>query len=53
MNFNYIFNSVSLILKYIAIVLLVPCICAFILHENYALKPFISVAFQRLCKIVT
>ncbi len=44
MNFNYIFNSVSLILKYIAIVLLVPCICAFILHENYALKPFIYTA---------
>ncbi len=44
MKFNYIFNSVSLILKYIAIVLLIPCICALILHENYACSPFIYTA---------
>lgn len=40
MNLRYILNIVSLILKYMAIVMLVPCICAFIIKETNAWQPF-------------
>lgn len=41
MNYRYIFNTLSLILKYIAVVMLIPCICAFIYKETNAYQPFI------------
>ncbi|MBQ8886466.1 MAG: TrkH family potassium uptake protein [Candidatus Gastranaerophilales bacterium] len=41
MNFNYVFNTVSLILKYIAVVMLVPCICGLIYQEYTHCQPFI------------
>lgn len=42
MNYNYAFNTLSLILKYIALVILVPCICALIYKEYSACIPFIG-----------
>ncbi len=42
MNFRYVFNTVSLIMKYIAIVILVPCICALIYKEYNDCLPFIT-----------
>jgi trk system potassium uptake protein TrkH len=44
MNFKYIFNTLSLILKYIAVVMLVPCVCALIYKETNAYQPFIYVS---------
>lgn len=41
MNFTYVFNTVSLILKYIAVVMLLPCICALIYKEYSSCEPFI------------
>ncbi|MCD7739886.1 MAG: TrkH family potassium uptake protein [Candidatus Gastranaerophilales bacterium] len=41
MNFKYIFNTISLILKYISVVMLIPCICALIFKEYNACFPFI------------
>ncbi len=41
MNYRYIFNTLSLILKYISVVMLIPCICAFIYKETNAHQPFI------------
>ncbi len=41
MRYRYIFNSVSLILKYISVVMLIPCICALIFKEYNAYQPFI------------
>lgn len=41
MNYRYIFNTLSLILKYISVVMLVPCICAFIYKEGNAYQPFV------------
>ncbi|MCD7780060.1 MAG: TrkH family potassium uptake protein [Candidatus Gastranaerophilales bacterium] len=42
MNFRYVFNTVSLILKYISVVMLVPCICALIFKEYNACIPFVA-----------
>lgn len=44
MNFRYVFNTVSLILKYISVVMLVPCVCALIFKEYSAYQPFIYAA---------
>lgn len=41
MNYRYISNTLSLILKYIAVVMLIPCICAFIYKETNAYQPFV------------
>ena len=41
MNFSYVFNTVSLILKYIAVVMLVPCICGLVYKEYSSCEPFI------------
>ena len=41
MNYRYIFNTLSLILRYIAVVMLVPCICAFVYKEVNAYQPFV------------
>ncbi len=41
MNFRYIFNTVSLILKYLSVVMLVPVVCALICKEYAAGFPFI------------
>ncbi len=48
MNYRYIFNSISLILRYIAVLMLIPCICSIIMKEWGAYQPFIvasSVSF--------
>lgn len=42
MNYNYAFNTLSHILKYIAIVILVPCICALIYKEYSSCIPFVG-----------
>lgn len=39
MNFRYILYTLSLILRYISVVLLIPCICAVILKEYNAIIP--------------
>lgn len=41
MNHRYIFNTISLILKYISVLMLVPCICAVWFKEWHAYQPFI------------
>ena len=41
MNFSYVFNTVSLILKYIAVVMLVPCLCGLFYKEYSSCEPFI------------
>ncbi len=42
MNYKYALNTLSLILKYISVVILVPCICALIYKEYNACIPFIG-----------
>ena len=41
MNFRYVFNTVSLILKYLSVVMLVPVICALIYKEYCAYQPYV------------
>ncbi|MBQ9245203.1 TrkH family potassium uptake protein [bacterium] len=41
MNFRYVFNTVSLILKYLSVVMLVPVIFALIFKEFDAYQPFV------------
>ena len=41
MNFSYVFNTVSLILKYIAVVMLGPCLCGLFYKEYSSCEPFI------------
>ncbi len=48
MNLKYILNIVSLILKYIAVVMLVPCICAIVLKETQAWQPFAGASILAL-----
>ncbi len=45
MNFRYVFNTVSLILKYLSVVMLVPVICAVIYKEYDAYQPFLAASF--------
>ena len=40
MNLTNILNAVSLILRYISVLLLIPCICALFLKEYSAILPF-------------
>lgn len=44
MNFQAIFNTISLILKYISFVMLAPCICAVFVKEYESVFPFAAVA---------
>lgn len=44
MNFKAIFNTISLILKYISFLMLVPCLCAVLLKEYESIFPFSAVA---------
>ncbi len=41
MNLKYIFNVISLILKYISLVMLLPCVCAFVLKETHTWEPYV------------
>lgn len=41
MNFKYVFNTISLILKYISVIILIPVICAIIIREYNSCIPFI------------
>ncbi len=41
MNYRNIFNTISLILKYIAVLMLIPCICAIVFKEWNAYQPFV------------
>ena len=40
MDLKYVFNTTGFILKYIAFVMIVPCICALMLKEYNAIIPF-------------
>ncbi len=42
MNLKYILNTVGFILKYLAVILFVPVICALILKEYYSVIPFLA-----------
>ena len=44
MNFRYVFNTVSLILKYLSIVMIVPVFCALIFKEYCEYQPFLAVS---------
>ena len=44
MDLRYIFNTLGLILKYISVVMIVPCICAVLLKEYTSVIPFLSTA---------
>ncbi len=44
MNLRYVYNSISLILRYFSILLLIPCICALVLKEYNSLIPFLCAA---------
>jgi len=41
MNLRYIFDIISPILKYLSVIMLIPCICALILGENSAVPPYL------------
>ncbi|MCD7878407.1 MAG: TrkH family potassium uptake protein [Candidatus Gastranaerophilales bacterium] len=41
MNYRYILNTLSIILKYVSAVMLVPVICALVLKEFNAWQPFV------------
>ncbi len=45
MRYNLIFNILSMTLKYIGILFLIPVVAAFLLHENKEIIPFIVTAF--------
>ncbi len=49
MNIRYVLNILSLILKYISLVMLLPCLCAFILKEHLAWEPY---AFTSLLALI-
>lgn len=49
MNLNYLLNALSFILRYVSVIMLVPCICAVILHEYYAVVPFAGASVISLC----
>ena len=44
MNFQAILNTLSLILKYISVVMLAPCVCAIAVKEYDSIIPFAAVA---------
>ncbi len=44
MNFQSIFSTISLILKYISFVMLIPCMCAVVVKEYPSVFPFAMVA---------
>ena len=49
MNLTYVLNAVSLILRYASILLLMPCICAIILKEYWAIIPFLGTSIISFC----
>ena len=49
MNLFNILNAVSLILRYISVLLLVPCICAVVLKEYSAILPFACTSVLSFC----
>ncbi len=49
MNLINVLNAVSLILRYISVLLLVPCICALILKEYLAVIPFLGTSIISFC----
>ena len=49
MNLVYVLNAVSLILRYISILLIVPCICAVVLKEYMAIIPFLGTSIISFC----
>ena len=49
MNLVNILNAVSLILRYISLLLLIPCFCALILKEYYAMIPFVGTSLLSFC----
>lgn len=48
MNLINVLNAVSIVLRYLSILLLVPALCAFILKEYNAIIPFVITAFISL-----
>ena len=49
MNLVYVLNSVSLILRYISVLLLIPFICAIVVGEYWASIPFIGTSIISFC----
>ena len=49
MNLIYVLNSVSLILRYISILLLIPFTCALVVGEYWASIPFIGTSIISFC----
>lgn len=49
MNLYYVLNAVSLILRYISLFILVPCICAIILGEYHVCIPFVAASIISFC----
>lgn len=49
MNLINVLNAVSLVLRYISILLLVPCICAAVLKEYHAIIPFVCASIISFC----
>ncbi len=49
MNLIYVLNAVSLILRYISVLLLIPCVCALILKEYLAIIPFLGTSIISFC----
>ena len=49
MNLIYVLNAVSLILRYISVLLIVPCVCAVLLKEYLAIIPFLGTSIISFC----
>lgn len=49
MNLIYVLNAVSLILRYISVLLIVPCVCALVLKEYLAIIPFLGTSIISFC----
>ncbi len=48
MNLYYIYNAIGIILRYVSILLMIPCICAICLKEYHAIIPFAAVSIISL-----
>ena len=49
MNLVYVLNAVSLVLRYVSLLLLVPCICALVLKEYWVIIPFLGTSIISFC----
>ena len=49
MNLIYVLNAVSLVLRYVSLLLLIPCVCAIFLKEYWAIIPFLGTSIISFC----